>query len=108
MMGTKSFIYHFGDFKLREREFSLVKAGEAGAHRAQGLSRPLVPPPQAPNSSPEEELVDAVWGDVAVADGALTRCIWLLRRLLGDDFNEPRYIETVAKVGYRFICPVES
>jgi Tol biopolymer transport system component len=42
-----------------------------------------------------------------VADGSLTRCIWLLRRLLGDDINQPRYIATVATVGYRFVCPVE-
>ena len=27
-MGVKSFIYRFDDFEVREREFSLVKAGE--------------------------------------------------------------------------------
>src|ERR1700746_3686076 len=46
----------------------------------------------------KEELLDAVWGDTAVTEGSLTRCIWLLRRLLGDDSNEPRFIETVATV----------
>ena len=55
----------------------------------------------------KEELLNAVWGDVAVGEGSLTRCIWLLRRLLGDDIHEPRYIETVATVGYRFVCKVE-
>src|SRR5260370_32333455 len=43
----------------------------------------------------------------AVTEGSLTRCIWLLRRLLGDDVNEPRFIETVATVGYRLVCKVE-
>jgi Transcriptional regulatory protein, C terminal/WD40-like Beta Propeller Repeat len=46
-------------------------------------------------------------GDTAVTEGSLTRCIWLLRRLLEDDIHEPRYIETVATVGYRLVCPVE-
>jgi Tol biopolymer transport system component/DNA-binding winged helix-turn-helix (wHTH) protein len=106
MMGTKSFSYHFGDFKLREREFSLVKAGEAVPieHKAFRALLYLLRKPKI--LVPKEELLDAVWGDTAVADGALTRCIWHLRRVLGDDFNEPRYIETVAKVGYRFICEV--
>jgi Tol biopolymer transport system component/DNA-binding winged helix-turn-helix (wHTH) protein len=107
MTGTKSFVYRFGDFELREREFSLVKAGEAVPieHKAFRTLLFLLRNPKT--LVPKEALLDAVWGDVAVADGALTRCIWLLRRLLGDDFNEPRYIETVAKVGYRFICDIE-
>jgi len=106
MMGTKSFIYHFGDFEFRERQFSLVKAGEAVdiEHKAFRALLFLLRNPKT--LVPKEELVNAVWGDVAVADGSLTRCIWHLRRVLGDDFNEPRYIETVAKVGYRLICDV--
>ena len=108
MMGTKFFVLRFGDFEVREREFSLVKAGavlpvEPKAFRALLF---LLHNPQ--KLIPKEELVKAVWGDTAVADGSLTRCIWLLRRLLEDDFNEPRYIETVATVGYRLVCPVEA
>jgi DNA-binding winged helix-turn-helix (wHTH) protein len=55
----------------------------------------------------KEELLNSVWGDATVTEGSLTRCIWLLRSVLGDDIRSPRYIETVATVGYRFICPVE-
>lgn len=55
----------------------------------------------------KEELLNSVWGDTAVTEGSLTRSIWLLRRLLGDDVNEPRFIETVATVGYRLVCEVE-
>src|SRR5260370_5447249 len=43
----------------------------------------------------------------AVTEGSVSGWIWLLRRLLGDDVNEPRYIETVATVGYRLVCKVE-
>ena len=43
----------------------------------------------------------------AVSDNSLTRSIALLRRLLGDDSRDPRYIATVPTVGYRFLCDVK-
>src|ERR1700730_2205928 len=55
----------------------------------------------------KDELLDAVWNDCAVSENSLTRSIALLRRLLGDDTREPRYIATVPTVGYRFLCDVE-
>src|SRR6516225_7275195 len=107
-MGDKSFVFRFDDVEVREREFTLIKTGqvltvEPKAFRALLF---LLHNPQRVVS--KEELLNSVWGDAAVTDGSLTRCIWLLRRLLGDDINEPRYIATVATVGYRFICPVEA
>jgi Tol biopolymer transport system component/DNA-binding winged helix-turn-helix (wHTH) protein len=54
----------------------------------------------------KDELLDAVWNDCAVSENSLTRSIALLRRLLGDDIHEPRYIATVPTVGYRFLCDV--
>jgi Tol biopolymer transport system component/DNA-binding winged helix-turn-helix (wHTH) protein len=108
MMGTKSFVYSFGDFEVREREFSVLKAGEVLQVEPKAFRALLFLLRNPQKLIPKEELVHAVWGDTAVADGSLTRCIWLLRRLLGDDFNDPRYIVTVATVGYRFICPVEA
>ena len=56
---------------------------------------------------PKEELLNAVWGDAAVTENSLTRSIALLRRLLGDEARDPRFIETVATVGYRWVCKVE-
>jgi DNA-binding winged helix-turn-helix (wHTH) protein/Tol biopolymer transport system component len=107
MIGNKYNIFRFAEIEVREREFSLLKAGkllpvEPKAFRVLLL---LLRNPQKLIS--KEELLNAVWGDTAVTEGSLTRCIWLLRRQLGDDINEPRFIETVATVGYRFVCKVE-
>ncbi|HMG88323.1 MAG TPA: winged helix-turn-helix domain-containing protein, partial [Terracidiphilus sp.] len=55
----------------------------------------------------KEELLNAVWGDAVVTDSSLTRTIAQLRRLLGDEIRNPRYIETVATVGYRWMCKIE-
>lgn len=48
--------------------------------------------------------MDQVWHGIPVTDEALTQCIRTLRRALGDDATNPRFIETVPKHGYRFIA----
>lgn len=50
-----------------------------------------------------EELLRQIWGERAVSDEPLTRCIGELRRALGDTRNEPEYILTVPKRGYRLL-----
>jgi Tol biopolymer transport system component/DNA-binding winged helix-turn-helix (wHTH) protein len=55
----------------------------------------------------KDEIVKAVWNDCSVSDNSLTRSIATVRRLLGDDPREPRYIATVQTVGYRFSCEVD-
>ena len=104
---NKCFIFRFADVEVREREFSLLKGGKVLAvePKAFRVLLHLLRNPQKLIS--KEELLNAVWGDTAVTEGSLTRCIWLLRRLLGDEIRNPRYIETVATVGYRLVCKVE-
>ena len=50
------------------------------------------------------EILDAVWSDVVVTDGALSQAVRILRRTLGDDSREPTFIRTVHRHGYRFVC----
>lgn len=107
MMARKSFVFCFDDVEVREREFTLIKAGkvltvEPKAFRALLF---LLHNPQRLIS--KEELLNSVWDDAALTEGSLTRCISLLRSRLGDDIRQPRYIVTVATVGYRFVCKVE-
>jgi DNA-binding winged helix-turn-helix (wHTH) protein/tetratricopeptide (TPR) repeat protein len=54
----------------------------------------------------KDELIRAVWPDVAISDSALTSCIKELRRALGDDARQPRFIETLNRRGFRFLAPV--
>jgi DNA-binding response OmpR family regulator len=56
-----------------------------------------------------ERLLDAVWGwDYPVGTRAVDTRVAELRRVLDDDAADPRYIETVPGVGYRFVGTVES
>ena len=56
-----------------------------------------------------ERLLDVVWGwDYPVGSRAVDTRIAELRRSLGDDAANPRYIETIPGQGYRFAPDVES
>ena len=51
-----------------------------------------------------EQLLDAVWPNVAVTPSTLTKSIVELRAALDDDARKPRCIETVHRRGFRFIA----
>ena len=56
----------------------------------------------------KEDLLQRVWGDVAVEEGSLTRGISSLRQALGSPPDGRDYIQTVAKRGYRFTASVRE
>jgi DNA-binding winged helix-turn-helix (wHTH) protein/Tfp pilus assembly protein PilF len=56
----------------------------------------------------KNDLIDRVWAGVFVTDNSLTRAVSELRRCLGDVTEEPQYIQTVARRGYRFIAQVRT
>ncbi len=51
----------------------------------------------------KSRIFEEIWSGVFVTDAALTQCIKDIRRQLGDDAANPRYIKTVPKHGYIFI-----
>lgn len=51
-----------------------------------------------------EELLRDVWEGAAVSDDTLTQSIGELRRAFGDSARSPRFIETVHRLGFRFIA----
>jgi len=106
MTEHKCFVFSFADVKVREREFSIVKAGEVLPVEPKAFRVLLFLLRNPHRLITKDELLDAVWNEVAVSENSLTRSIALLRRLLGDDTHEPRYIATVPTVGYRFLCDV--
>jgi predicted ATPase/DNA-binding winged helix-turn-helix (wHTH) protein len=63
---------------------------------------------RAENLVTKQDLLDRVWGGMAVGDDALTSCIQELRGALGDDARRPRYIETRHRRGYRLMVPASA
>jgi DNA-binding winged helix-turn-helix (wHTH) protein/tetratricopeptide (TPR) repeat protein len=55
---------------------------------------------------PHEELLNAIWPDTFVQPEVLRRYILEIRRVLGDEVEDPHFVETLPKRGYQFIAEV--
>jgi DNA-binding winged helix-turn-helix (wHTH) protein len=57
-----------------------------------------------------QELVEEVWGSGTFVDfeQGLNYAIRQIRTVLGDDAEQPRFVETLPKRGYRFIAPLKD
>jgi DNA-binding winged helix-turn-helix (wHTH) protein/predicted ATPase len=96
----------FSTFQLDLRGGRLMRAGETLPLRPKtwGVLVYLAERPGVLVT--KEELLDAVWPDIAVTPDTLTKSIGELRLALGDDSKTPRCIETVHRRGFRFIAPM--
>ena len=108
MNETKPLQLRFGPFRIDEAEARLQRDGQAIelAPRAFQVLCELLR--HAGQLVTKDSLLDAVWGHRHVNEAALKNIVSQLRQALGDEANQPRLIETVARRGYRFIAPVVS
>ena len=51
-----------------------------------------------------DELSDAVWKDTFISENMVSQAISRLRKALGDDSQQPRFVETISKSGYRLVA----
>ena len=107
MTKQKGLIFRFGEFEVREGEFCLIRGEETIPVEPKAYRVLLYLLRNPHRLVTKDELLDAVWQEASVSENSLTRAVALLRRLLGDDTREPRYITTVPTVGYRVQCKVD-
>jgi TolB-like protein len=100
--------YRIGEFTLDLDEYRLVNRGRNIPLQPKTFATLRCLVERYGRLVTKRELHDQVWGDVAVSDSALSRCIVEVRKALGDDAMEPRYLQTVPRLGYRFIGSVEA
>ena len=95
--------YVFGDLDV-----------DAGRFRVERDGRPVVLEPKAfdllillvecqGRVVTKQEILERIWTDTAVTDNALTRVVAQLRKAIGDDARDARFIETVPTRGYRWL-----
>src|ERR1700733_8303417 len=101
-------VYRFDDVQIHVQDFRLFKAGNPVLVEPKALNLLIFLVRNRGRLIERRELIDAVWGDAFVTDHVLNRAIGQLRKVLSDDAKEPRYIETVPTLGYRFIADVEE
>jgi DNA-binding winged helix-turn-helix (wHTH) protein len=97
--------YRFADFVLSPRRRALLR---------NGIEQPLIPRyfdlllfliERRGDAVHRRQIFDGVWTDVIVSDSALSQAIRTIRRVLGDDPREPRFVRTVSRHGYQFVFP---
>ena len=100
----------FGAFELDPARSQLRRNGVLIRLQQQPLKALSLLVRRAGEVVPREDLRREIWpeGTFVDFDRGLNFCINRIRRTLGEDARQPRYIETVARSGYRFIAPVTA
>ena len=98
--------FEFGDFALDVRTRRLTRGGAPVEISARYFDAMVLMLRDPGGLVTKDRFHEEVWRGIPVTDEALTQCIRTLRRALGDDAANPRFIETVPKHGYRFVAPV--
>src|SRR6266849_4596316 len=100
--------YEFGPFRLDPTEHTLLRGDQVVALTPKAFETLALLVRSRGHLVRKEELIERVWRDTIVEEGNLNVIIHTLRKALGDDPREHRYIETVAKCGYRFVADVRK
>ncbi|MEQ1760923.1 MAG: winged helix-turn-helix domain-containing protein, partial [Vicinamibacterales bacterium] len=95
--------YRFSEFTLSPRRRLLLREGREVPLIPRYFDLLVLMVERRHEAVHRRDIFDRVWTDVIVSDSALSQAVRTLRRTLGDDSREPRFIRTVARHGYRFV-----
>jgi DNA-binding winged helix-turn-helix (wHTH) protein/Flp pilus assembly protein TadD len=98
--------YQIADLTLDVDAVSLLRDGEPVALPRLSFDLLVVLVRRAPSVVGFEELIETVWAGTAVSDETLTQRVALLRRALGDEAKNPRYLRAVRGRGYQLVPEV--
>src|SRR5215467_1145460 len=108
MSESTNHIYEFGPFRLDPVERILEQEGQMLSLTPKVFETLLVLIKDSGRLVTKDKLMESVWQDTFVDEGTLTRTISRLRRALGEEGNGNKYIETVPRLGYRFVGDVST
>jgi DNA-binding winged helix-turn-helix (wHTH) protein len=107
-MSNNNLYYEFGPYQLDPGKRILTRDGEGIPLTPKATEILIVLVKHAGQLVEKDELLKEVWPDTFVEEANLSQNIFTLRRALGDERSGPKYIETVAKRGYRFLALVRT
>jgi Tol biopolymer transport system component/DNA-binding winged helix-turn-helix (wHTH) protein len=99
---------HFGDITVDLAGMQVLKGDQLLSLEPKSLKLLIYLLDNRDRLVTKEELIKAIWPDTFVTDNALTRSVAQLRKALGDDAKQAKYIETAPRLGYRFIAEVSD
>ncbi len=100
--------YQFGEFTVDCDQKVLLRNGRPLSLTPKVFDTLLILVDNNGRLVEKEELIKQLWPNSFVEESNLTFNIQQVRKILGDNAREPRFIETVAKRGYRFIAEVRD
>ena len=95
-------LFQFGAFRLDAGERVLLRDGRLVPLPAKVFSTLLLLVRNNGHVVEKDVLMQEIWPDECVEEGNLAQHIFILRKALGESTDNPRYIETVPRRGYRF------
>src|SRR5215510_12784854 len=101
-----SLYYEFGPFRLTPNEHRLYRNGEVILLPPKEFDLLLLLVQNPGQVMNRESLIRALWPNTVVEDANLNVHISALRKALAENQSEQHYIETLPRLGYRFIAPV--
>jgi pimeloyl-ACP methyl ester carboxylesterase/DNA-binding winged helix-turn-helix (wHTH) protein len=101
-------VYEFGPFRLELREHRLLRQGARIPLTGKAFQTLCVLVEARGNLVSKQDLMTAVWPETSVEENNLDRNISTLRKALGEQSTGRPFIETVPRVGYRFLAPVSD
>jgi len=108
MAAGSSPTYEFGPFRLEVGERRLLCESRAVPLRTKVFDTLRVLVEHSGRLLTKHELMQSIWPDTVVEENNLNHNISTLRRALGEQVTGQRYIETVPRVGYRFVADVTN
>jgi DNA-binding winged helix-turn-helix (wHTH) protein/TolB-like protein len=100
--------YEFGAFRLNPQERSLSRADGTIALTPKAFDTLLYFIENRQRLLTKNELITHLWPDSFVEESNLAQNVSALRRALGERPGEAQFIETVPKLGYRFVAEVRE
>ncbi|HEV7397836.1 MAG TPA: winged helix-turn-helix domain-containing protein [Pyrinomonadaceae bacterium] len=101
-------VYEFGPFRLDQERYLLLRHGDAIQLSPKAFEILLFLVAHRGEILKKDFLIETIWPDTFVEESNLAQNIFLLRKALGEEKNEHRYIVTLPGVGYRFVAAVRE
>ena len=106
MVVQQKAVYEFDAFRLDPAEHLLLRNGNTVALTPKVFETLVILVQNRAHVLSKENLLKTLWPDSFVTENTLNRNISTLRKALGESPEDHKYIQTIPKIGFRFVANV--
>lgn len=101
-------VYEFGPFRLDRDRYKLFRGDEIVPLSPKAIETLILLVQNQGKLLQRQALMEALWPDTVVEDANLTVAVSQLRRLINQNGDKGEFIQTIPRVGYRFVADVRT